>query len=289
MYHNDNFPAWHNGKFCQVSDLNINIRDLGVLRAYGVYDVISVKNNRVFAIESHINRLLDGCKHYFIKLKYSFDEISNVVKELSRKAKGDIQVWLIVTRGEPVSYHTRDVLNATPQLMILTTPYSTICKGDSIKLSISKKVCRIPDHSVSQKYKNFARQDFLIAQIEAALKGYDYALLLDSDMLVTEGQHFNVAIIKNKKVFSPAKNILPGVTINVIKKLCDEHKIEFEFTDISTEMLMSADDMFATTTAGGVISISTVDEKKFIETDLQLKIKQLYNDSWEQDKYSSRI
>lgn len=289
MYNNDDFPAWHNGKFCQVSDLHISIRDLGLLRSYGVYDVVSVKNNRAFAIQSHIDRFLEGCKYYFIKLKYNADEITEVIRELSSKVNSDIQIWLIVTRGDPASYDTRDVLNATPQLFLLSAPYATICKGDSIRLNISKKVYRIPDQSVSQKYKNFARQDFTIAQIEASLKGYDYTLLLDSNMLVTEGQHFNVAIIKDGKILSPAKNILPGVTMNVISKMCKDHGIEFEYTDISTEMLRAADDMFASTTAGGIISVSMVDDKEFRETDLQLKIKQLYNDAWGQDKYSTRL
>lgn len=286
---NDTNPAWHNGKFCQVKDLCIQVTDLGLLRSYGVYDVVSIKNNRALAIEHHIERLLAGCKYYYISINYTADDIVNVIKQLSQQFTTDIQIWIIVTRGVPDSYGIHDVINSPPQLMILANQYVSICKGDTLSLCIPKKVYRIPDSSINQKYKNFARQDFTIGQIEASLRGFDYALLLDSTGLVTEGQHFNIAIIKDGRVLSPSRNRLSGITMSIVETLCKEHNIEFEYCDITEDMLRDADDMFASTTAGGIISISTVDTKNFVETKLQQRIKELYHQAWEQDRYSTRM
>jgi len=284
-----NFPAWYNGKFCHASDVSIRMQDFGLLRSYGVYEVISIKNNRILALDQHIDRFLQGCKYYYITIPYKFDNLVGVIKALNAQVTEDIHVWLIVTRGEPVSYDTRDVLNAKPNVAIITEPYGQINDGNALRLSISRKVRRISDMSINQKYKNFARQDFTIAQIETSLKGFNGPLLLDNDNLLTEGPQFSVAIIKDGKVMSPAKNRLPGITMDVIRLLCQEHNIEFAYCDITEELLNSADDMFATSTAGGIITIIMVDNKQFIETALQQKLKNLYQLAWEQDKHSTRI
>jgi branched-chain amino acid aminotransferase len=286
---NSNFPAWQNDKFCYASDVSIRMQDFGLLRSYGVYEVISIKNNCILALDQHINRFLQGCKYYYINIPYKFDNLVSIIKELNAQVTEDIHVWLIVTRGEPVSYDTHDVLNAVPNVAMITAPYSQVNDGNALRLSISRKVRRISDMSINQKYKNFARQDFTIAQIETSLKGFNGPLLLDNNDLLTEGPQFSVAIIKDGKVMSPAKNRLPGITMDVIRLLCQEHNIEFAYCDITEELLNSADDMFATSTAGGVISIIAVDNKQFVETALQQKLKNLYQQAWNQDKYSIRI
>jgi len=47
------FPAWHNGKFCQIKDLKISVLDLGLIHCDGTYDVISVKDKKIFLLDDH--------------------------------------------------------------------------------------------------------------------------------------------------------------------------------------------------------------------------------------------
>jgi branched-chain amino acid aminotransferase len=286
---NSNFPAWHNGKFCRRDALKIDVHDFGLLRSYGVYDVITIKNGRALAIDQHINRLLAGCKHYHINMQYTASDLINVIKKLNQLCTSDIHIWITVTRGVPNSLNTKDILHTTPQVMLTVDPYRAINEGNPMKISIARTVRRIPDSSIDQRYKNFARQDFTMAQIEIATHDLDSVILLDHDDLLTEGPQFSIAIVKDGCVLSPAKNRLPGITMNTVKTLCEEHKINFEYCDITEDLLNSADDMFATSTAGGVISIASVDSKQFVETPLQQKLKILYQQAWEQDRYSTRI
>ena len=283
---NSNFPAWQNGKFCQVGDLSIGVQDLGLLRSYGVYDVISIKNNRALVIDQHITRFLQGCKYYYINVDRTVDELVQIVKEINAQGTEDMHVWLVATRGEPSSYDIRDIIKTKPQLMMVSGPYTSVSPDRAMKLCIARKVCRIPDSSINQSYKNFARQDFTMAQIEATMRGFDNPVLLDHDGMLTEGPQFSVAIIKDGCVLSPARNRLPGITMQLVNTLCQEHGIKFEYCNISEELLNTADDAFATTTAGGVIPIASVDHKQFVETELQQQIQSLYQQAWNQDKYS---
>ena len=286
---NSTFPAWHNGKFCQVGNLSIGVQDLGLLRSYGVYDVISIKNNRALAIDQHITRFLQGCKYYYINVDRTADELVEIVKEINAQVTEDIHVWLVATRGEPSSYDIRDIIKTPPQLMMVSGPYTSVSPDRAMKLCIARKVCRIPDSSINQAYKNFARQDFTMAQIEATMRGFDNPVLLDHNGMLTEGPQFSMAIIKDGCVLSPARNRLPGITMKLVHTLCQEHGIDFQYCDIDEELLNTADDAFATTTAGGVISIASIDNKQFVETALQQQLRNLYQQAWEQDRYSTRI
>lgn len=287
---NNNYPAWHNGKFCRASDLNISVQDFGLLRSYGVYDVITIKNDRALALDQHLNRFLAGCKHYYINLQYTVEDLINVITKLNRLSKDDIHVWVVVTRGIPSSLGIQDIVHTEPQVMLLATPYTPVNEGQPMKLGIARTVRRIPNECIDQRYKNFARQDFTMAQIEVIQdRGFDHAILLDSNDLLTEGPQFNIAIIKDGHVLSPAQNRLTGVTMETVKTLCNEHNIPFEYCNINEETLNAAEDAFATSTAGGIISILSVDDKQFAETTLQQTIKSLYAQAWEQDQYSTRI
>lgn len=283
------FPAWHNGKFCQVGDLKIGVQDLGLLRSYGVYDVISIRNNRALAIDQHIDRFLQGCKYYYITVKYTSEELIDIIKKINAQAQQDLHVWIIATRGEPCSYDMRDIIKTQPQLMIATAPYQSIRPERNMKLCIARKVCRIPDTSINQAYKNFARQDFTMAQLESTMRGFDNPVLLDHNGMLTEGPQFSLAIIKNGCVLSPAVNRLSGITMKLVNTLCQDYDIDFQYCDIDEELLNTAEDAFATTSAGGIISIASIDDKHFVETALQQQLRNLYQQAWEQDKYSIRI
>lgn len=280
------FPAWHNGKFCQTGDLSISVQDLGLLRSYGVYDVVSVKNNWALAIDKHIDRFLQGCAYYYITIEQSADDLLDLVKQLSAHAAQDIHVWLIATRGTPQSYGMHDVLNATPNVMLASSPWTSITPTSGIRLCIARTVCRIPDSSINQAYKNFARQDFTMAQIESAMRGFDHPVLLDHNGYLTEAPQCSVAIIKDSTILAPAQNRLSGITMNLVHSLCKENDIDFQYCDISEELVNQADDAFVTTTAGGIISVAMIEKKHFVETALQQKIRTLYQQAWTQQKYS---
>ena len=287
---NSNFPAWHNGKFCLVKDLNINIQDFGLLRSDGVYEVIAIRDSRMLVIDKHIERFINGCKHYYININYNSQQLINVIQELYHRVDiNDVQIWLVATRGIPDSYAFNDVVNSKSQIMLMTSKYHMVNNGLPLSLTIARTVRRIPDWAIDQRYKNFARQDFTKATSEAVMRKFNFALLLDENNYITEGSQFSVAIIKNNNVYAPARNKLAGITMTVIEQLCKENNINFYYSDIDEERLNQADDMFATTTAGGIISISCVDNKIFTASELQNRLKTLYQNSWKQDQYSMEL
>ena len=256
----------------------------------GLYDVFTVKQSRVLGLHYHLERFFAGIEYQQLPISLDKDQIIDVVAELYRASNlTDCQICMIVTRGVPQTYIIRDILTTVPEFMIFPVPYRMLNGGTPLNLCISQQVRRIPDWAVDQRHKNFARQDFNRAAIECHQLGFHRPLLLDEHGYATEGPQFNVAIIKNGKVRSPAKNRLSGVTMKILAELCSENNIEFEFADITVEKLMDADDAFATCTLGGIVNIAKVDQQLYQESETQKKLKDLYAQAWQLDRYTQRI
>jgi branched-chain amino acid aminotransferase len=84
-------------------------------------------------------------------------------------------------------------------------------------------------------------------------------MLLTSDGFVTEGPGFNVFIVTDGRLATPDRNILEGITRLSVLELCVELGLECEIRPVHSEELCAADEVFITTSAGGVIAVTRLD------------------------------
>lgn len=115
---------------------------------------------------------------------------------------------------------------------------------------------RIPPESVDPTVKNFHWGDLTRANFEAFDGGFETALLLDRDGFLTEGPGFNAFVVTNGTVISPPRGALEGITRLSVKELCEELGIQFQIRPIPRAELEQADEIFLSTTAGGVMPVS---------------------------------
>ncbi|TIS54566.1 MAG: branched-chain amino acid transferase, partial [Mesorhizobium sp.] len=90
-------------------------------------------------------------------------------------------------------------------------------------------------------------------------RGADTALILDFNGNVAEGPGFNVFCVKDSKLSTPAVGVLPGITRRTEFDLCAEAKLPAEATDVGVAVLKAADEVFITSTAGGIMPVTTID------------------------------
>ena len=107
--------------------------------------------------------------------------------------------------------------------------------------------------------KNFHWGDLIRGVYEAKDRGAKTAILLDGDGNVTEGAGFNVCCIVDGKLLTPDRGVLEGVTRKTVLELCDAHGIPAALTTVSADTFRQADEVFACTTAGGVMPICVLD------------------------------
>ena len=82
---------------------------------------------------------------------------------------------------------------------------------------------------------------------------------MDGDENVLEGPGFNVFVVKDGGVLTPSRGILEGITRKTAIELAAELGIPLETRPVPADEVRAADEVFLTSTAGGVIPITTVD------------------------------
>jgi len=102
----------------------------------------------------------------------------------------------------------------------------------------------------------------ILAHQEAALDGYQEALLLDVDGFVAEGSGENVFIVRNGKLYTPdLTSALEGITRDTIVQLATELGIPVIEKRITRDEVYGADEAFFTGTAAEVTPIRELDNR----------------------------
>jgi len=78
---------------------------------------------------------------------------------------------------------------------------------------------------------------------------------------LSEGPGFNVFFVKSGKIFTPATNVLEGITRKTVVDLAREIGVEIEAGSYPADALRTADEAFISSTAGGIMPVTKVDGK----------------------------
>ncbi|MEP3245022.1 MAG: aminotransferase class IV [Sneathiella sp.] len=86
-------------------------------------------------------------------------------------------------------------------------------------------------------------------------------MLLDSNGNIAEGPGFNIFAVKDNYISTPASGVLHGITRQTIFDICKILNLDCQKQDISVETLMVSDEVFVTSTAGGVMPVSRINDQ----------------------------
>ena len=84
--------------------------------------------------------------------------------------------------------------------------------------------------------------------------------MLDFDGNVTEGPGFNVFAIKDGVLITPDRGVLAGVSRKTVLEIADYLGIGTSIRPLSVDELLAADEVFLSSSGGGVIPIVRVNE-----------------------------
>lgn len=246
------------GDYVAPEDARMSIFDAGFVWGDTVYDVTSTWNGWFFMLDEHLDRFARSCAGFRLENPYGADEMRAILAEcVARTGLANAYVKLQLTRGV-IRDQTRDPRLCRPAFVAYATPYAWIwgeekCRnGAALHLS---GVERVSSKAIDARFKNYNRADFVQARFEAYDHGCDDALLVGADGALTEGPGYNVFLVKDGAVASPDANVLEGITRRAVGELCAEEGIPFALRRVEPAELAEADELFASTTAGGVMPV----------------------------------
>ena len=257
--------AYVDGKYLPVAEASIPILDTGFTRSDLTYDVVSVWNGKFFRLDDHLNRFENGWKRLRMAPALTRNDMRAILFECVRRSGlRNAYVKMILSRG--VDEHgVRDPRLFRNRFYAYATPYTWIVKPDQqkvgIHLVIAEKTIRIPTESVDPTVKNFHWGDLIRGIYEAYDRGGYTAVLPDADGNITEGPGFNIYVYYEDTLMTPASGVLKGITRQTVLELAAEQNIAVKQTMFGASVVENAAEVFLTSTAGGVMPVTTVNGK----------------------------
>lgn len=254
--------AYVDGKFVPLAEAKIPVTDWAYRRSDVVYDVVSVWDGVFFRLDDHIGRFRRSIERYRFNPKETDEEIREILHKLmALSGLRSAYVAMDCLRGQGAP-GVRHPAKATNYIVCWASPFSTLVPSDKIERGMHMIVSstpRIPQACVDATAKNFHWGDMNISMFEAEDKGADYPILLDLDGNVTEGPGFNVFTVTDGVVATPDHGMLEGVSRKSVMEICDDLGLKLEVRKVSAKELRDADEIFVSSTAGGVIGVSRID------------------------------
>ena len=260
--------AWMHGKIMPLKEASLPLNDWGLTRSDITYDVVPVINGAFFRLNDYLNRFEASMKDMRLDPKLSRTEIQKALTDMvSASGLRNAYVSMVCSRGVPKVAGSRNPKDCDNHFFAWCVPYVNIIKPEIAKEGasawISDEVKRIPVDSVNPRNKNYHWGDLTKGLFEAKDNDAETVILVDHKNFVTEGPGFNVFAVKDNVVLTSDHGVLEGVSRLTILDICDELSIQKQVRPITKDEFMEADEIFLSTSSGGVVPITKVNNRIF--------------------------
>jgi len=254
--------AFVEGRFVPVAEARVPILDWGFLRSDATYDVAHVWRGSFFRLEDHLERFVRSMEQLRLNPSYDRGEMRDILIECVRlSGLRDAYAEIICTRGIPRP-GSRDPRECENRFYAFVVPFIWIADPEKQEHGLHAVIAnrqRVAPESVDPTVKNYHWLDLEVGLLEAYERGGETVILTDAEGNVVEGPGFSVFAIHDGTVSTPDHGVLQGITRRTVIELANEHSIIIEARPVSAESLKRADEVFLSSTAGGVIPVTTVD------------------------------
>ena len=279
---NNNTTININGIITPKEDAKISIFDRGFLFGDSIYEVTYTTERSILFVNEHLDRLYQSANLIQMEIKLNRESIINeVLKTLKASNIDEAYIRIIITRGE--SEISLDPTNTEKNnLIIIVKPrpqYSKdlYLKGMSLKIV---SVLRNDARAINPSAKSGNYLNNIMALKEAKTFGFDDALMMNNDNYLTEGTTFNIWMIKENTLYTPPveSGLLEGITREKVIQVCNENNISFKLKNISETDILSADEVFITSSTRGIMPVFKINDTIYSEKSMIDKLAKLYKE-----------
>ncbi len=264
--------AYFRGEIIPLAEAKLGIMNNTLNYGTGVFEGMRAYwNDRdeqmyIFRMREHYERLAKSCRIMMLNLPMSVPELCDLTVEVVRRNEPREDTYI-----RPLAYKESDLvrlrLDDIPDgFFIYTTPFGKyLPQEQGIRCTISTWR-RLDDNALPARAKVVgAYANSALIKSQAALDGYDEAIVLTHDGHVSEGSSENVFLVTGGKLVTPTvtDNILVGITRNTIIELArEELGIDVVERQIGRTELYTADEAFLTGSAAEVTPVGEIEHRK---------------------------
>ena len=260
-----------NGNFFLKHEAQISVFDQGFIFGDAIFDTLTVSNGYIFKINEHLDRLYKSAKAVDIHIPCDRKKLTNIMIETVKKTRlKDAYLKCIVTRGvnEKPVMGKGDVSNST--IVVFAVPPVSIIDSKKINMGvnlISTSIKRAPFETLDPRIKSTNYLPNMLMRRQAIASGADEALSYDQNGYITEAGAANIFLVnystlnpKNIVIYTPDRGILEGITRNTVFDIVEKKNLgECLKKNLTRYDVFTSDEIFLTSTAGGIFPVVTVD------------------------------
>lgn len=251
--------AYFNGRIVPLQKVAVNFYDVGLLRAYSVFEVMRTYNGKTFHLSDHLARLRRSAKDLNLRIPLSDKRIKLIINHLLIKngfKKGrEAGVRILLTGGatnDSVHYDVK-----TPSFIIVVEPFRPLpnaCYTEGVAIPVYHFRRSRPE----VKTVNYIEG---VRVLNSPKHRESLEVLFIDGGNVYEACMSNFFIVKNKKLITAKDSIMYGITRAVLIKLANG-KYKTEERLVKERELKTADEAFLVASNKDIVPVVKVGSTK---------------------------
>ena len=265
-----NLPAHRNadilihvgGELRLRADATVSVFDSVVQGGDAVWEGLRVYDGRIAALDGHLERLQNSAKTLAFADVPSSDEVRSAIFATleANGMRNNVHIRLTLTRGEKVTSGMNPRLNQSVCTLIVLAEWKAPVYSDEGIRVITASTRRNTTQCLDSKIHHNNLLNNILASIEANVAGVDCAIMLDVNGFISETNDTNLFLVKGGHVLTPhADSCLPGLTRQMILRICADQNIRATERNLSLTELYTADEVFTSGTMGELTPVLEAD------------------------------
>ncbi|GAB0119352.1 aminotransferase class IV [Acidisoma sp. 7E03] len=244
--------VWLNGALLSAAEARIDPADRGFTLGDGLFETMRVAGGAPRHLTRHLVRLRRGCALLDLPCPYGDDALSDAMAVLfAAEARQEGVLRLTLSRG----VMARGVLpqgEARPTILITARPLPPPLPPARL---IVAETTRRNEQSPLSRIKSLNYLDAILARQEAAARGADDAVMLNTQGMVAEATAANLFMMRDGRIVTPRieDGALPGIARALILE-----RIAVEERPVSRADLQRAEALFLSNSLG-VRAVAEID------------------------------
>jgi branched-chain amino acid aminotransferase len=262
---------WLDGKLVPWDSATTHVLTHALHYGVGVFEGIRAYKgadgkSAVFRLREHLVRLHESAHIVLMQIPYPVDALQAACLEVMRSNK------LAEGYIRPVAYFGAGAMGVGAmnpvQVAVAAWPWGAYLGEEALAKGIRAKVSsftrmHVNVNMVRAKVTGQYVNSFLATR-EAALAGYEEAILLDTEGYVAEGAGENIYIVKNGTLYTPplSSAVLAGITRDSVLRIARDLGVPVAEQKFTRDTMYVADELFMTGTAAEVTPVREVDNRR---------------------------
>jgi len=272
---------WIDGKLMPWRECKVHFMTHSLHYGGAIFEGVRCYGGKIFKLDAHSQRLLDGCKTMDMKIEYTLEQVNQACIEAVRANN--------ITDGylRPLAWRGAEQIGvsaplAKVHLAVAAWDWPQYYKGDLLEKGISVMTSKwrrpAPDTAPVHAKASGLYMICTISKHEAEKQGCNDALMLDYRGHVAELTSANLFMVKDGELHTPTPDcFLDGITRQTVIEMAQSMGFKVHVRTILPEELKTGDEFFATGTAAEITPIGKIDGTEYKVGPVTRKIREAYS------------